>query len=279
MRRLFLLMFCSCLVVSALQPLFGQSESDTLHKPYDTLLDLYVRDGLVYYNALRSDRRRLDAYIDSLNGPRAQGVSGWPREEQIAFWLNAYNALVLRTVVDRYPIRGTASNYPSSSIRQIPGAFDKVAHRVAGRSLTLDQIENTIIGEFRDPRLFVALGRGALGSGRLRSEAYAGTRLGAQLAAVAAEFATGGNLLDIGETTGVVAVSPILSWREKEFVAAYADATPPRFARRSPIERAVVAFAWPNLLTHEREFLERNEFTVQYQPFDWRLNDLTGGRR
>ena len=46
----------------------------------------------------------------------------------------------------------------------------------------------------------------------------------------------------------------------------------------SPLERALLAFVEPNLLTHEREFLERNDFRVQFKPFDWRLNDLTGGR-
>jgi len=254
------------------------AQSDALHHPLDELLDLYVRDGLVYYNALKNDRRALDGYLASLDGSRARGLASWPREEQIAFWLNAYNAWVLRTVIDHYPIRGAATTYPANSIRQIPGAFDRMPHPIAGRSLTLDQIETTVLVEYKDPRLFLAIGRGALGSGRLRSESYAGTRLGTQLASVAVEFAAGGNLLDIGEPTGVVAVTPIVSWREKEFVAAYAGATKPRYAQRSPVERALLAFVEPNLLAREREFLEKNDFTVEFRAFDWRLNDLTGGR-
>jgi hypothetical protein len=280
LRRLVVLLALYVSLVPAVEPrAVAQAPGpDGLHAPLDQLLELYVRDGLVYYNAVKSDRRRLDGYVAALNGPQARGIDRLPHDEQMAFWLNAYNALVLATVVDNYPIRGRAANYPSTSIRQIPGAFDKTTHMVAGRAVTLDQIETTVLAAFRDPRLYLAIGRGAVGSGRLRSEAYDGARLGEQLASVAAEFAAGGHLLDIDEATGTVTVTAIVSWREADFIAAYGSATLPRYAARSPIEKALLAFIEPNLLPHERDFLEQNRFRVQFAQFDWRLNDLTGGR-
>jgi hypothetical protein len=279
MRRLACLAALSLALVVALAPAPVAQDHSALHRPLDELLDLYVRDGFVYYRALESDRRRLDAYIAALDGPQARTVATWAREDQVAFWINAYNAWVLRAVVDHYPIRGTARAYPANSLRQIPGIFERTPRRAAGRSLTLDQIETTILAEFKDPRLYLALGRGAAGSGRLRSEAYAGSRLGAQLESVATEFATSGTLLDIDEARSVVAVSSILSWREKDFVAAYAGAARPLYAERSPLEKALMAFVEPNLLPHERDFLQKNDFKTQFTPFDWSLNDLTGGRR
>src|SRR5204862_7785319 len=85
MRRLLVVCALSCAaVVSAQQD-----------KALDAILDTYVRDGEVYYRALKSDRGRLDAFVNQLAGASLQGQS---REEQIAFWINAYNALVLRTV-------------------------------------------------------------------------------------------------------------------------------------------------------------------------------------
>src|SRR2546425_10775038 len=66
-------------------------------RAFDQLLDLYVRNGDVYYRALKTDRGKLDGYINLL---ATASVSKLSREEQMAFWLNAYNALVLRTVVD-----------------------------------------------------------------------------------------------------------------------------------------------------------------------------------
>jgi hypothetical protein len=243
--------------------------SDPLHVPLDQILDVYVRDGLVYYRALKSDRGRLDRYLASLSVTSA-AYQGWSKERQMAFWVNAYNAFVLKTVIDHYPLRGT--------IRQLPGAFEKNAFRAAGRSVTLDQIEKTILPEFKEPRLYLALGRGAVGSGRLRSEAYTAARLETQLADIQAEFVTNRYLYRFDRLTNELSISPILSWREADFVAAY-DKADPIFAQRSPIERAIIAMVTPHLLPLEKEQIRKNQFRVVFHEMDWRLNDLTGGNR
>jgi len=252
----------------------SQAASTSLDKmARDELLDFYVREGEVYYRALKAERRRLDGYLSQA---ASTSLDKMARDEQLAFWLNAYNALVLQTVVDHYPIQGSSREYPARSIRQIPGAFERVPHRVAGRALTLDQIEQAVLPEFNDPRVYLALGRASEGGGRLRSEAYAASRLEAQLSEVAAECVSRVQCIQIDPSANRVSVSSIFSWREKEFSAAFADRAPAVFAARSPIERAVLAFAEPRLLTTEKEFLDKNTFQVVYHPFDWRLNDLTG---
>jgi hypothetical protein len=242
-------------------------------KGYDDILDLYVRDGEVYYRALKSDRAKLDTF---LNRTAAADPGSMSRDEQVAFWINAYNAFVLRTVIDHYPIAGHSAAYPQKSVRQIPGAFERLSHKVGGRTLTLDQIEQTVLTAFQDPRVYLALGRGAMGGGRLRSEAFTASRLEAQLAEAATECISRQQCVHIDREANKVVVSPIFSWREKEFSAAYAEKGPAMFASRSPIERAVLAFVQPKLLTTEKEFLEGNSFKVEYGQFDWRLNDLTG---
>ena len=219
------------------------------------------------------ERVRFDAYIGTLAGAQ---IASAPRDEQIAFWLNAYNALVLRTVIDHYPIQGRSPDYPPKSIRQIPGAFERLTHRVAGRTLTLDQIEQTVLPSFHDPRAYLALGRGSVGGGRLRSEAFSPERLEAQLTEVANECAGRSECVQIDRQNNRVVLSAIFSWREQEFAAAYSGSAPAAVANRSPIERAVLALVEPKLLTTEREFLEKNQFQVSYKPFDWLLNDLTG---
>jgi hypothetical protein len=240
---------------------------------FDQLLDLYVRNGDVYYRAIKSERGKLDGYVAQLATAPVERMS---RAEQIAFWLNAYDALVLRTVIDHYPIQGRSAEYPAKSIRQIPGAFERLTHRVAGRTLTLDQIEQTVLAGFHDPRVFFAIGRGAAGSGRLRSEAFTGARLEEQLAEVESECVTRAQCLSIDRAAGKIAASPIFSWREKEFADAYGDKAPAAFANRTPIERAVIAFVMPRLLTAEKEFVNKNAFQLTYSTFDWTLNDLTG---
>jgi hypothetical protein len=250
---------------------------DALQRPLDQILDLNVRDGLVYYRALRSERGRLDRYTASLNVPAAT-YDGWSREHKMAFWINAYNAFVLQTVIDRYPIKGASKSYPPNSIRQIPGAFEQIKHRAAGRSVTLDEIEKTILPQFKEPRVYLALGRGAVGSGRLRSEAYTGDRIMQQLDAIQQQFVSERTMVRIDRAAGQVSVTPIVSWHDAEFIAAYDKGATGPLAERSPVERAIVAFVSPRLLPLEKEFLQKNEFKVTYHPFDWRLNDLTGGR-
>ena len=245
-------------------------------EPLDRVLDLYVRDGLVYYRALRNERAILDRYLLALRDVPA-GFDGWSTAQRIAFWLNSYNALVLHTVVDHYPIRGDSPLYPADSIRQIPGAFENISHTVAGRELTLDEIESSVLTSLGDPRVFLALGRGAVGGGRLRSEAFSAARLDDQLAAAVEEFATepwGVILNRLGDT---MQVSPIFGWRRDAFIRAYADRGWTD-SGRSPIERAVLNLIEPSLFPRERVFLAQNTFTFGYQEFDWRLNDLTGGR-
>jgi hypothetical protein len=244
----------------------------TPNTPLDEVLDVYVRDGLVYYRALRQDRRRFDAYVTSLGETAIDSSS---REERLAFWLNAYNALVLKTVIDHYPIPRQSKEYPDRSIRQIPGAFERLQHRVGRRMVTLDQIEQTILAAFRDPRVYLAIGRGAMGSGRLRSESFTAGQIETQLSEVAAECVNRAQCIEIDRGNNRVAISSIFSWRSADFIEAYAAASD-AFSARSPIERAVLSFVNPRLLSTEKALLAQNQFNIVFKPFDWSLNDLTG---
>ena len=190
--------------------------------------------------------------------------------------MNAYNAFVLRTVIDNFPIAGRAAMYPRNSIRQIPGSFEKRPFRAAGRSVTLDQIEKDIIVPLGDARALLALGRGALGGGRLRSEAYTAERIDAQLEAIAREAVDRRELVFVDRANGLLSVNPMFSWREAAFVQSYADKAAPMFAQRSPLERAVLGLIGPTALRTELDFLEQNQFKMQFHDFDWSLNDLTG---
>ena len=262
--------FALCSVLWSALPVTQQfvpaEGADPLHRPFDQILDSNVRDGMVYYRALQGSRGALERYITSLNVAPAT-YEQWSKPQQMAFWVNAYNAFVLQTVITHYPLHGT--------IRSIPGAFDKTPWRAAGKSVTLDQIEKAILPEFKEPRLFLALGRGAVGSGRLRSEAYTAERLDKQLAEIQSEFVNNAHLYRLDRLANTVSVTPIISWREADFVEAY-DKHDPAFAQRSPIERAVVTFITPHLLPSEKEFIQKNEWKMAFLEMDWKLNDLSG---
>jgi len=249
---------------------------DPLHKPFDEILDLYVRDGLVYYYALRQERAKFDRYVQALGEVSADTVAKWPPPRQLAYWINAYNAFVLRTVIDAYPIRGKAPEYPANSIRQIPGAFEKRTFRAGGRQLTLDAIERDVIGGFNDARALLALSRGAVGGSRLKSEAFTADRLDQQLTTMTSELVTRRVLVQVDPASNQLSVNPMFSWREALFSRSLADQAPAIYATRSPLERAVLALIEPLIVPNEAEFLRKNEFRMVFHDFDWRLNDLTG---
>lgn len=256
-------------------PLAAQTQGR--HQALDEVLDTYVRDGKVYYAALKASRASLRRYVAALDVPQAT-FDGWPAAERKAFLINAYNALVLDTVLDHYPIRGRSTDFPTESIRQIPGAFETRTHEVAGRTLTLDALEQWLLGDFNDARVLFALGRGGMGSGRLRSEAYVADRLDEQLDDATREFVTRQGHFRIEELTNTVEVTPLFSWRSAPMIAAWAEKADPVFAQRSPIERAILAVTMPHLFGSERAWLTETPFAMKFGRFDWRLNDLTGGR-
>jgi len=247
---------------------------DPLARPFDEILDAYVRDGFVYYAALRQERARFDRYLSTVAEVPAAALASWPRERQLAFWINAYNAFVLRTVIDHYPIRGVSPLYPPDSIRQIPGAFERQTFRIAGRALTLDAIEKDVIEGFGDARALLALGRGSVGGGRLKSEAYAAGRLDTQLTSMTDEIVTRHQMVQVDIARNRLSVSPMFSWRQGVFDAQLADRAPAVYATRSPIERAVLALIDPLVTPLEGAFLRQNQFRLVFHDFDWRLNDL-----
>ena len=249
---------------------------DPLHKPFDEILDLYVRDGLVYYYALRQERAKFDRYVAAIGEVSADAMAKWPQPRQLAYWLNAYNAFVLRTVIDGYPIRGRAPDYPANSIRQLPGAFERRTFRAGGRQLTLDALERDVIGGFDDARALLALSRGAVGGSRLKSEAYSADRLEAQLTFMTSELVTRQVLVKVDAGNNQLSVNPMFSWREALFTRTLANRAPAVYASRSPIERAVLALIEPLIVPNEAEFLRKNQFSMVFHEFDWRLNDLTG---
>ncbi len=252
------------------------ADVDALHRPFDEILDIYVRDGLVYYYALRQERTKLDRYVQALGDTSADTVKGWPPDRQLAFWINAYNAFVLRSVIDSYPIRGKAADYPANSIRQIPGVFERRQFRAAGRTLTLDAIEKDVVGEFNDARAILALARGAVGGPRLKSEAFTAPRLDAQLQTRAGELVARRELVHVDVPNERLSVNPLFSWREAIFTRSLANRAPAAYAGRSAIERSVLTLIDPLLVPSESEFLRKNTFRMVFHDFDWKLNDLTG---
>ena len=101
-----MVLLCLALALVAAPRAQESGADDARRKNLDQILELYVRDGEVYYRALKLERAKLDGYISAI---ATESIDKQSRDERLAFWLNAYNAIVLRTVIDRYPIQGRSA--------------------------------------------------------------------------------------------------------------------------------------------------------------------------
>ena len=118
----------------------------------DQFFQGYVEDGKVIYELIKEDPTLLNSLIEEI---KRYPISERNKEAQKAFYMNAYNLLLIKEIVGHYPIQ---------SPMDIPGLFDKKKHLIAGQSLTLNELEREVLlKDFFDPRLHFALVCGANG--------------------------------------------------------------------------------------------------------------------
>jgi len=241
---------------------------DPLHRAFDTILDTYVRDGLVYYRALKGERQRFDAYVAALGDA---SVPASDRNKQLAFWINAYNAFTLRAIVDHYPIRRPwLTLQPRNSIRQIDGVWTTMRWRAAGREVTLDDIEHQILRrELKEPRIHFAINCASVSCPPLPPEPYRAETLDAQLDEAARRYLASpeGSRVD-GDT---LRVSSILDWYGQDFVERFASFAPdgPGDKERA-VRGVVIRFGPPEAAVLARKTSAR----IRFLSYDWSLNDV-----
>ncbi|RTQ47485.1 DUF547 domain-containing protein [Hymenobacter gummosus] len=158
------------------------------HSAYDRLLKKYVdAKGLVNYKAWKADQQGLNQYLARLsqNPPAAT----WPQAEQIAYWINAYNAYTIRLILDHYPLRSIKDIGSKIQIPLVNTPWAAEFFSIGGRKMSLDYIEHTVLRkQFDDPRIHFALVCASLSCPRLRPEAYTAARLSPQLDAQGRDF-------------------------------------------------------------------------------------------
>ena len=246
------------------------------YEPYDSLLRNFVDErGMVYYAGLKRDRTDLDQFVRSLAAVKSETLQAWSREQKLAFWINAYNALTLKAIIDHYPIRPgriTRHVYPANSIRQIPGVWSKIQFLVAGRKLTLNQIEHEILRkQFSEPRIHVALVCAAMGCPRLRNKAYRPSRLDQQLVQDTRAFIANRKKVRIDREANVVHLSSIFKWFAEDFTVKY---TPLEgFGQRSTSDKSVLNFIAGQIPAPEAIYLRDAQYDVKYLDYDWSLNE------
>ena len=231
--------------------------------------------GMVNYKGLKEQRQELDRFLSELSQLDRKEYSKWKRPEQIAFWINAYNGLTLRAIIDHYPIKSGfwgSLRYPKNSIRQISGVWDELRFSVMGKKMTLNEIEHEVLrGEFKEPRIHVALVCAAMGCPSLRNEPYESDKLDEQFADQTRKFIAKTSKFKIDRDKRVVYLSSIFKWFGEDFVKTY---TPKEgYSKKNKTERAVLHFTSQHLSTKDRAYLKGQKYKVKYLDYDWSLNE------
>ncbi|MDA0341695.1 MAG: DUF547 domain-containing protein [Proteobacteria bacterium] len=232
------------------------------HSPLAALLERHVfqrSDGVHlfgYGDLSEREHDTLDRYIRDLAGFPVEALD---RREQYAYWLNLYNALVLRLVLSRYLVL---------SIRDIDfgvgplgaGPFERKLVAVRGEALSLSDIRNSILRPvFDDPRLHYGLCDAAVGSPNLQRRVFTGERVDRMLDGAALDFIH--HLRAVRRKGPNLMLSGLYNWYAVDFGGAPVG-----------VLSHLQSFAGPGLLADLRPGLG------QRYEFDWSLNDGTGIR-
>lgn len=230
---------------------------------FDQVLKTYVsEEGLVNYLELQGDRTDLDAYNASIGILPSETFEQWSSDQQIAYLINAYNSLTLKSIIDEDPIKG--------SIKDILGVWKVRRHPLMQRQLTLDGIEHEILrANYTEPRIHVALVCAALSCPPLRPEAYRGDKLDDQLDDQVKIFLGREEAFKIDQENKEVRLSAIFNWFGQDWIPQYGVES--GFAGNDK-ERAVLNFISGYLPTTDQVYLKDGDYNIIYADYDWSLN-------
>lgn len=240
--------------------------ASALEAEWDALLAGTVRDGVVDYAQLAERKDRLDRFIGTLSvfGPRTASRHFEREESAFAYYINAYNALVIFAVLERDV---------EHSVHEVRGAWEPIAGMgffwaqrflLDGETLSLHRLEHGLLrARFSDARLHAAINCASVSCPPLSPSAYRGATLSADLTAAARRF-TAPPHVRVDHGTRTIHLSAIYRWYAEDFEAD---------AKR--LGHAADTLAWIAHYADNAEpivLAQRRGYKRIYQPYDWRLN-------
>ncbi len=220
--------------------------ADTPHRLFDEVLKTHVTAGDVNYPAIKEDKR-FDDYIAYLATANPDNFAS--REEKLAFWINAYNALAIKGILDGLS--------PGSFFSRIT-YFKSTDYQLAGREINLYDLERDIIIPFDEPRIHFAIVCASASCPKLISEAYTAEKLESQLEMNTVSFINNSskNMYDIDKKTA--SISKIFDWFPEDF-SKHSGSVQKYLANY--VEDPAVADMFAN-----------EKFRIKYMKYDWSLN-------
>ena len=232
-----------------LSAVIGLAAEPASEDPWQALLHARVteRGGVTYGTIGAEDRARLDRVLAQL---AAQDIAKLDRDRAVAFWLNAYHAMVLAAVV-----QGERPTTMAGRARM----YHWFHKPIAGYRLTLDDVRFILNGfASKDPLIHLAIYDATRSGPGLAREPYRAEELDAQLVAATRRFVNDPAKVRVDAASGRIGLSKILEWYRADFERD-AGTMPPFLRQYAEREELVRALAQPVVGTESL-------------PFDWRLD-------
>jgi len=225
-------------------------------QPWNELLQQYVNDrGLVDYQGIKRSQPKLTNWLKEMS---AVDLKSLDSKQQMALWLNLYNALVFERILSKYPLESILPKFlglPNWLAFWI--FFSSEVYTIDGNSYSLNKIEHdTIRPKYSDPRIHFALVCGATGCPLLRNEAYQSDRLEAQLEQDAKRFINNPDKVYYDSNEQVLYCSKILKWYKQDFL------------KVSPSLAEYIQ------IYIEKEIPNNKSVEIKYLDYDWHLNRI-----
>jgi len=232
----------------------GNTANDSLgtdHSDWTVILEKYVDDkGFVDYSSLVIDKQPLLNYTAYLS--KNPPSESWDKNDQLAYWINAYNAFTVLLIVDNYPIESIKDLNPVLTIPTIRSVWTKDWFKIGGEDFSLDQIEHKILRkEFDEPRIHFAINCASYSCPVLRREAYNGINLDAQLNEQARLFINDVSRNTLGKE--VVKLSLVFNWFSGDFKKG----------------QTLIEF-----INRYADIKIDENAKISFVKYDWKLNDL-----
>lgn len=137
-----------------------------IQSTYAKILETHVKNGQVDYKGIaKTQGPALDSYLSAV----ASAELPSNRNARLGFLIDAYNALVIKSVLRHGRPR---------SVLDVKGFFNEETHTVAGRKVTLDALEKKVLNPYaKDPRTHFVLVCGAVGCPVLESKPFFGSNV------------------------------------------------------------------------------------------------------
>ena len=278
MRHRYILAGCLLALITNMVLAVEQNKQRFSYDDYAAVLKSHVNnEGLVNYKKLKARPQKLESFVVIVDKLDPKSYSKYDDKEKIAFWLNAYNAFILKVIIDNYPIKPNffkSAYYPKNSIRQIVGVWDKINFKVMGKNYTLEQIEHKILRKgFKEPRIHMAMVCAAMSCPPLRNEPYIDKKLDQQLDDQSRKFLANPKKFRIDYESGSMYLSPIFKWFAKDFVKTYGMKK--KYRGHKNLLVAVIKFIDKHLPEEiaQKRLADSRTYKITYLDYDWSLNE------